>query len=148
MPRNHLNIKLNQSELNRLQNFLSEMARKKKWHTRLRGNVLWQSFKQDLTVEQIARNLNRSTRTIYSWLRHYKEKGIAGLYNKPRARRLTPEQIDQIMQVGHRATANDFKIQWSYRKIADWVKDNLGITISPERIRQIIRRKLLDDRKR
>ena len=118
------------------------MTRKKKLHARLRANALWNSSELGWTVEQIARNLNRSTRIIYSWLRQYKKKGIAGLYDKQKHRSLTREQIKEMMRVSCWADVKNFKLRWSFRKIADWVKEKWGIKLSPERIRQMIRNRL------
>jgi transposase len=145
MPKKHLFITLSPSELTALEDFIRKMGLQHKYRTRLRGNAIWESSQHHKTVEQIAKFLNKSNRTIYSWLRRYKEKGIDGL--KDDDSKLTPEQISRMMEISHRSKpiryGKERKIRWSYRKIVRWVKEQWSITISHERIRQIIRRKLL-----
>ncbi|MBI4712423.1 MAG: helix-turn-helix domain-containing protein [Planctomycetes bacterium] len=143
MSRRHIFIKLNESELKELQEFASEMAREKKLNTRRRANALAWSFQQGWSVQQIARDLNRTPRTIYNWFKRYKQKGIAGLYDKPRPAKLTNVQIIEMMRTNHWIYTDDktYQMRWSFQKMAKWVKEKWGIELSAERIRQIIRRK-------
>jgi len=143
MSRRHIFIKLSEAELKELQEFASEMARKKKLNTRRRANALAWSFQPGLTVEQIAKSLNRTPRTIYNWFKRFKEKGIVGLYNKHRPSKLTNAQIIEMMRISHWIYTDDksYKMRWSFQKIAGWVKGKWGVKLSAERIRQIIRQK-------
>ncbi|MBI5779259.1 MAG: helix-turn-helix domain-containing protein [Planctomycetes bacterium] len=146
MPKKHLFITLSPSELIALEDFMRLMAFQHKYRARLRGNAIWMSSQQHKTVEQIAKSLNKSKRTIYSWFKQYMEKRIDGL--KDDDSKLTPEQISRMMEISYRSKplkhGRERKIRWSYRKIAKWVKEQWGITISHERLRQIIRKRLLN----
>jgi len=149
MPKKRLSLSLTEVQLKELQEFSSEMARKKNLRARLRGNAVWWSH-QGKTVEQIAGELGRSTRTIYGWLNRYQQKGIAGLYDRPRPiKKLTPEQIGQLLDVSNWTRecrdVKERRMRWSYRRIARWVSRQWNIRISHERVRQIIRRRLLGD---
>ena len=145
MPKKHLFIKLSPSELTALDDFMQQMILRHKFRVRLRGNAIWMSSEQHKTVEQIARLLHKSKRSVYSWLKRYKEKGIDGL--KDDDSKLTREQISRMMEISHRSKPIrrgwERKIRWSYRRIAGWVKEQWGITISHERLRQIIRETIL-----
>ena len=146
MPKKHLFITLSPAELTALEDFMKQMSIRHNFRARLRGNAVWMSSEQHKTVEQISRFLNKSTRTVYSWLKQYQEKGLDGL--KDNDGKLTPEQISRMMEISYRSKplkhGRERKMRWSYRRIAQWVKAQWGITISHERLRQVIRKKLLN----
>ncbi|MFH1232235.1 MAG: helix-turn-helix domain-containing protein [Planctomycetota bacterium] len=141
-------INLSPSEVETLKRFMKDIAIQNKSRPRLRGNALWYSSQKHWTVKHIAESLGCSEETIYHCFKRYKENGIEGLYDSDRPLKLTLEQIKQVIQVSgldkvYRDKKERRQFRWSYRKIAKWVKDNLGIAISHESIRQIIQKKYL-----
>ncbi|MBI4834290.1 MAG: helix-turn-helix domain-containing protein [Planctomycetes bacterium] len=148
MPRRCIFIQLDKSGIASLQHFMSRMAGEGNYHARKRAQAVWFSHEFH-TVERIAEELQTSSRSVYQWLKLYKEKGLAGFTYPVRSRKLTAQQIDEIMSVSGWST---YMIKrrastegWPSRKIAKWIKDNWKINISHERIRQIVNKKLRGD---
>lgn len=126
---------------------MNRMTLKGNHRVKLRAQAVWLShhFRK---VDQIAQELNRSTRSVYAWLKAYRAKELAGLSEPPRPVKLTPEQVKKILEVGQylaAARSRKYLPTWSYQKTANWVREQWQITISAERIRQIIVR-LLESR--
>ncbi|MBI4712421.1 MAG: helix-turn-helix domain-containing protein [Planctomycetes bacterium] len=144
-------IRLTTQQSVELEVFMREMARRGNRRARLRGNAIFLSFQYGWTAQKIAGHLNCSTPSVVSWLKHYQEKGIAGLYDIPTpARRLTPFQVEQITGAMYDITQAKSKRRYrkrlSYRETARLVKEKYGINISYERVRQIVRQNLLGAR--
>jgi len=138
-------LHLDRSELGILNAFISRMAVRRKFKVRRRGQAVWLSHKKR-TVEQIAEYLSTTPRSVYQWLKLYRERGIDGIAPRDYACKLTSEQIKQLLKVSRRADSiknlKDYHNRWSFRKMARWVKDNFDIKISYERVRQIVRQKM------
>lgn len=145
MAKRYLFLHLDRSELASLQWFISRMTIQKKWFERSRGQAVWFSH-QKMTVSQIALRVRVSERSVYKWLHAYQTNGLTGISTRAYRRLLTDEQIKQLMAISHWANVlrdpKELWQRWSFRKMARWVKDNFGIQISHERIRQIINLKL------
>jgi transposase len=145
MPQRHIFIKLERPELYALNNFLTDMSVKGNRCARLRGQVIWFSH-QNHIPERIAHELNYPLNSVYKWLSTYRKNGLKGLYDKSRKRKLTAEQINEIMTISNWAGSleNDKKHQqrWTFRKIARWIKDKWDIDISHERVRKIVNEKM------
>ena len=140
-------VRLDQVESSRLTAFMNKMALKGNLRAKLRGKAVWLSHRFR-KVKQIAEELTCSTRSVYTWLRRYREKGLAGLAEPVKPTKLTSEQINQILKIGNYLTAvmsKKYVRTWSYQKMAEWVRDQWQITISAERIRQIINKELGGD---
>jgi len=136
---------LSKEELSQLQEWMRELSLKKKFHQRLRGNAIFMS-NQCKPVPQIALELNRSTRTIYNWLRLYRRKGLAGIIPRVYPRKLSREQIQELLKVSRwylvGAHSKEFHKRWTFREMAEWVYKTWNIKLSPNRIRQIVREAL------
>ena len=149
MSRRRIFIKLSPSELKDLEEVMRNLAHERKYRARFRGNVLWESSEQHLSVKQLAKHYKVTERTIYRWFERFKENGIQGVLDKAKSFRMTPEQVEEIIKVSswdklYRDENERRRFRWSYRRIAQWVKEQWGITISHERLRQVIRKKLLN----
>jgi len=147
MPKRPFSLKLDRSEIAKLHDFMSKMARKENFRARRRGSAVWWSH-QNRRVKEIARTLGCSTRSVYQWLRRFREKGIAGLLDPSRPVKLTPEQIKQLLEASHwsalgnKKRRQEYRMRWSFRQMAQWIKDQWDIKLSPERVRRIVRQKL------
>ncbi|MBI5778817.1 MAG: helix-turn-helix domain-containing protein [Planctomycetes bacterium] len=144
MPKPPIFIRLEQAECARLTFFMNRMALKGNLRAKLRGQAVWLSH-HFRTIKQIAEQLNCSSRSVYTWLRRYRKKGLDGLSEPAKPAKLTPEQINQILKTGNYLAAmrsKKYVPTWSYHKTANWVRDQWQITISAERIRQIINKEL------
>jgi transposase len=140
-------IVLNRQELKALNDFLSRCTSKSKWRTRKRGQAIYFSHNTK-TPPQIARELNCSLWSVYSWLKRYREKGLAGISEPAKQSKLTDAQVRHLIEISHHSKifasgkSKELQERWSFRKMAKWVKDNWGINLSHERIRQIVHNKL------
>jgi transposase len=147
MPRPPVFIKLTPARVRKLKKLLKETARKSKLRERRRANAVWISSDQRWTIKQIAEFLGCSRISVYQWFKRFRQKGVAGLARPPRKTKLTPQQIDKILEVSLWKWAykdkTATKMKWSFRKIAAWVKNEWGIKISHVSIRRIIRQRLL-----
>lgn len=144
MPKPPFFIRLEPAECSRLSFFINRMARLGNSRAKLRAQAVWLSH-HFRTVKQIAQELNCSSRSVYSWLRQYRKKGLDGLAEPARPGKLTPEQIKQILKAGNylaAVTSKKYLATWSYQKTADWVHSQWQISVSAERIRQIVRKEL------
>jgi transposase len=142
MSQRYLLIPLSRTELFAIKTFISDMAAKRNNRARIRGQIVWLSH-QNYIPERIAEYLKCPLYSVYHWLRVYRRKGIKGLYDKPRPTKLTQAQMEQIFRISRWQNPvnnpGDARLRWTFRKIAQWVKDNFKISISHERIRQIIK---------
>lgn len=147
MPKRPFFLKLDRSEIAKLHDFMSRMAGKRNWRARRRGSAVWWSH-QSRRVREIAQTLSCSTRSVYTWLNRFREKGIAGLSDPPRPVKLKPDQVNQLVEVSHwsalgnKKRREEYRMRWSFHKITRWIKDQWGINLSPERVRQIVWQKL------
>ncbi|MBI4835323.1 MAG: helix-turn-helix domain-containing protein [Planctomycetes bacterium] len=136
---------LSDDELKELKELMRDLALKKKFRMRLRCNALFMS-NQCKTVRQISHELNRSTRTVYQWLKRYRQKGIAGIMPRDYSRKLNREQLHELLKeslwylVG--AHTKEFHKRWTFREMSEWVYKRWDITLSPNRMRQIVREAL------
>lgn len=147
MTKQSLFVRLDRAECSRLTFFMNKMVLRGNRRVRLRGKAVWLSHRFR-KVNQIAEELGCSTRSVYTWLRRYREKGLAGLSEPVKPTKLTPEQINQILEIGHWLTAvrsKKYVRTWSYQKMAEWIRDQWHITISAERVRQIVAKKFGGD---
>jgi transposase len=145
MPRRHLFLYLDKSELATLQNFMTRMAIKGKRRARLHGNAILLSH-QKRSIPEIAYTLGKSENSIRTWLKLYREKGINGIAPFKYPTKLSDEQIKELMSVSHySALGKDNKAyhnRWSLRRMAKWVEEKWNIRISYESIRQIVQKKI------
>ena len=100
MPRRHLFLYLDKSELATLQNFMTRMAIKGKRRASLHGNAILLSH-QKRSIPEIAYTLGKSENSIRTWLKLYREKGINGIAPFKYPTKLTDEQIKELMSVSH-----------------------------------------------
>jgi len=151
MARRPILIGLERDETNTLTEFIHQCARKGNVRMRKRGQAVYLSH-EGKRVPQIARELECSENSVYSWLKDYREKGIAGLEEPTHSNKLTAEQLDKVMGISHwvksvqpesrGAKMKRIQSRWSFRKMTQWIKDNWNIKISHERLRQMVRRRL------
>ena len=145
MPRRHLFLYLDQSELATLQHFMTRMATRHNWRARLRGNAIMLSH-QKRPIPEIARSLGKSETSVYTWIKLYREKGINGITPFKRPTKLTDKQIKELLTVSHYSALGkshkEYYRRWPLRRMARWVGEKWNIRISYERIRQIVHKKL------
>lgn len=148
-------IELGLSEAIQLNAFIEHKAYNKRWREHRRAKAIYLSYRC-LSVKQITQDLRCSTHSVYAWFKRYEKYGLDGLRTKPVPYKLlTHEQINRIIEIsGWKNVLKDGKPlrsklgtkacnkTWSFRKISQWIKDNWHITISHERIRQIIYKEL------
>jgi len=138
-------LELDKSAMGELSQFMHRMALKKKWRARRRASAVYSSYKYRM-AGQIAQELGCSVVSVYDWLKRYKQHGLAGIADKTPPTKLTPQQVDEIMKISGWSSAyrsgKDRQKAWSFRRITQWIKDNWNITISYERVRQMVHKKL------
>jgi len=150
MSRRNAFIGLSEAESSALGDFMRSCARHGKLRARKRAQAVYLSA-QGRNVPRIAQELECSPDAVYDWLKRYREKGLDGLAEPTFTHKLTGQQIEQLMEISHwniivsrrskKPEIAESHKRWTFRKIARWVKDNWGIKISHERIRQIIQQK-------
>lgn len=137
---------LSKEELEQLREWMREVAMKKKFRIRLRGNAILLS-NQCRTVSQIAADLNRSSRTVYQWLRTYRRKGLAGIMPRTYPKKLSHDQVQELLKISRwylvGAHSKEFHKRWTFREMSEWVDKTCGIKLSSNRIRQIVNETLL-----
>jgi len=87
--------------------------------TQLIGDFL----KNDFTITELHENYNVSRKTIYKWIVRYKEDGLAGLDDKPRApithpNATPPEIVNRIIDTRLKHHT------WGPKKIISWLKEH------------------------
>ncbi|MBI4833663.1 MAG: helix-turn-helix domain-containing protein [Planctomycetes bacterium] len=143
MARRNVFIVLDRSEITTLEHFM----KKADFRTRKRAQAVWLSHNMK-TVEQISKELNCSEKAVYTWLMKYKKYGIKSLSARDRKKKLAPEQLDELISLSgwsfihSKGKSKQWEARWSFKKMSLWIKDKWGITLSPERVRQIIHKKL------
>jgi len=105
---------------------------------------------QGKTIKQISTELDVCAQSVWNWLTKYRESGLDGLNDLEHPPhppgRLNPEQIDKIVTMrypGYPKRVKKYDRAWSFRKMSRWIKEEWGVTLSYERIRQILNKKLL-----
>jgi transposase len=134
-------------EASRLTAFMNKMAMKGNNRAKLRAKAVWLSHRFR-NVNQIAEELGCSIRSVYTWLRRYRAKGITGISEPDKATKLTREQVNQMLETSQWMVASRSKKYirpWTYQKMVDWVREQWHITISAERIRQIVNKEFGGD---
>jgi len=138
-------VELDKSAMGKLCMFLRQLAMKENWRVRKRASAVYFSC-QYRTVPKIAKELRCSESSVYKWLKRYQKYGLDGIATKKPPSKLTPQQASEIIKMSGWKTSHlngkEFQKAWSFRKIALWIKDNWNITISHERVRQIIQEKM------
>jgi len=78
MPRGNFFIRLSAQQAEALDSFMKTALHEHGVRARCRAQAVWFSH-EGKTVSQIARFLRVSERSIWKWLKAYKEKGLEGL---------------------------------------------------------------------
>lgn len=90
------------------------------------------------SVPRLARHLDQHEQTVRLWIKSYLLRGFDGLVSKRHLGKrsaLTAAMIDGI-----RARIGNSERTWTARQIGEWVSEQYGVTLSPERLRLHLRR--------
>lgn len=146
-----LSLKLTPEEKQALERFIREMAAQINHRARVRGWAIL-ALAQGWTIREICNHHRVSSRTARNWISRFRKGGVTALYDRPRPRCLTTKQSTRLLEYSRRLELLQLrsrtKIQAlrrlmpSYRQLAQWVRQNYGIRLSHERVRQIIRQGL------
>lgn len=154
MSRSHFHLKpLSEQATKDLASFMGQTARQRQVRVRKRGSAVHWSAR-GLTVQQISRNLGVTEQSVWRWLHNFQRSGVNGLLDPVPRSALTPDQMVEITRLRfpmHKSKrTGKLRVQEnkiSYRKIAAWIKSKWGVSLSYERVRQIIRKNLRDPEK-
>ena len=146
--RPHFHIKLTPAEKQAVEDFIQKMARAINHRARGRGWAILVSA-QGWTIREICNHHRVSPRTVRDWFHRFQKYGLSSLYYRPRPRSLTVEQENRLLEFSQRAKLLQLKartkiralrqVMPTYRQCTEWVRQNYGISLSPERVRQIVR---------
>jgi len=88
----------------------------------------------DNSAEEVAQILRISPRSIFRWVRRFKENDIDGLMEKPKGHykpKLTEEQRAQVREwIGRGRNSKGEAIYWTLQKLKSEVYEEFGVTIS------------------
>lgn len=79
------------------------------------------------TVEEVAKNLNTSTNTVYRWLNRYQKSGLDGLKDLPRPgqpTKITKAKVEEVLRLTQQTVPRE-STHWSLRLMAK----RAGITV-------------------
>ncbi len=87
---------------------------------------------------RIARHLGQHEQTVRTWLKAFLDRGFDALPNKPRGGKssaLTPAIVAAV-----RAEIAKGERTWTAEQLADWVAEQHGVRLSPDRLRVHLKR--------
>ena len=88
----------------------------------------------DNTALEVAEILRVTPRSVFRWVKKFKEKDVEGLREKPKGHykgKLTTEQKTQIKEwIKNRKNSNGKTIYWTLRKLRLEVRKEFGIVMS------------------
>ena len=121
----HIDINESESELRSLLNSQTKLLQ----HQRAKALLLIKQGKVIYTY-QLAKKLKRERKTIYNWLKLYKQEGIDGYLNvKSRGsrREKIPEEVKQALS---EQLSNPSTTITSYVELLNWVESHYGILLN------------------
>ena len=119
-----IEIQESESELRSLLNNQSQLLQ----YQRVQALLLIKQGKVAYTY-QLAKKLKRERKTIYNWLKSYKQEGIVG-YLKVRSRGSRREEVPQeVKQALAEQLSNPSTTITSYLELLEWVENNFGISL-------------------
>ncbi|TGV00182.1 helix-turn-helix domain-containing protein [Flavivirga rizhaonensis] len=120
-----IEIKESESELKSLLNNQSQLLQ----YQRAKALLLIKQGKVTYTYE-LAKKLKRERKTIYNWLKLYKQDGITG-YLKVKSRGSRREEIPQdVKQALAEQLSNPSTTITSYVELLEWIECNFGILLN------------------
>jgi transposase len=108
---------------------------------RLHGVLL---VAQGMNCCKVAELLGDAPRTVEYWVRHFEQKGLAGLQDgeRPgRPRRLDAAQVQEI-QTALRKRPSDFELSgnlWDGKTLAEYIQQTFGVTLGARQCRRFFR---------
>jgi transposase len=90
------------------------------------------------SVPKIARHLGQHEQTVRAWIKAFLTGGFDALPNKPRGGKtshLTPSMLQTVRTL----LANGGRT-WSAAQLADWIDEQHGVRLTPDRLRVHLRR--------
>ena len=111
---------------------------------RRRAQAVWFSS-QGQPVQEIARLLSVSERSVWSWFTAWRKEGLDGLRDKPipgRPSRLSREQAAEMVEVTRQSPASvGLEGQtWNCRLLSEWAGETFHVRLSDEWVRRIMLR--------
>jgi transposase len=104
------------------------------------------------TVPQIAASLGINEKTVRKWFRRFEQQGLAGLEDAPRSgapSHYTAENKAFVLQAA-RTRPSELGLpysSWTFERLADYVREHLGIQMKKTRIFEILQEEGLRWRK-
>ncbi len=104
------------------------------------------------SIPQIVQQLSMTDRIVRKWWKRFEQQGLAGLQDAPRKGspgRYTPENKAQVLQAARKRPA-DLGLpysSWTFERLANYVKEQLGIPMRKTRIFEILQEEGLRWRK-
>ena len=90
------------------------------------------------TLKEVSDFFGCTPNTLYRWVRDYKEKGLAGLIDRPKghqAKRLSPEHERIIWDwIAQQETPDSQPVHWTVNLLREVILERLGVQISYTRL--------------
>jgi transposase len=108
---------------------------------RLHGVLL---VAQGMTCPEVAKLLGDAPRTVEYWIRHFEQKGLAGLWEGERSgrpRRLSAKQLQEI-NIAVRRMPREVGLSgnlWDGKTLAAWIERQYGISLGVRQCQRLFR---------
>jgi transposase len=123
---------------------LAEVYRKtKEVRIRTRAQMVLLACERHLSAPAIAALVREDDETVRRWLKRYLEEGIEGLRDRPMPGpppKITKEYEEQLLAAVRRRprSLGQPYSMWTLQRLADYLTDQTGITVSYETIRRLL----------
>lgn len=141
MGKSHVFVRLTPAQAKALKAFLKKPPGER---ARRRAQAIWFSSRGQ-PVQEIARLLSVSERSVRSWFAAWRQEGLDGLRDKPipgRSSSLSPGQTDGMVEVTRQSPAS-VGLEghtWNCRLLSEWVDDTFHVRLSDEWVRRLMLR--------
>ena len=141
MEKRYVFMRLDEKERTQLKEFIKQAPSQR---VRTRAQAIWFSS-QGQTVQEIAKLLSVSERSVWNWFAACRRHGLKGLCDKPipgRTPSLSPRQEAELVAITRQSPASVGMsgYTWNCLSLSKWLRKTFHITLSDEWVRQILLR--------
>lgn len=110
---------------------------------RTRAQIVLLAAEQHLSTPSIATIVREDAKTVRRWLKRYRDEGIEGLSDRPRAgapSKTTKAYEEQFLEAVHRRPRSFQQAysMWTLQRLADYLAERTTIAVSSETVRRLL----------
>lgn len=127
-------------EIKQKEKVLEYLKQEKKAEVKVRLIALNLIGKHNMSVEQVSETMAVPISTIYDWIRIWNENGYDGLKGKPQSSGRPAKLSEEDMK-----NLKDYLVEkpyWLTKEVRHLIEEKLGVKISEDQVRRILRDKL------